>query len=237
VRTQFIAVIANVALALPVAFLIAYSWPVLFGGLMTTPENAVHLLESADPLSSGALFFAAIAGIGLFLSGLVSGYCDNQARYHRLASRIAISPALKWLGTRNANKFGNYLDAHYGAILGNLFFGLYLGLMSEMGKLTGLPLDIRHVTFSSANWGTALATLDFSKFTGLFIWSCIGVFGIALINLLVSFSLALYVAMKSKNLGMSGVMALGKLLLQRFLQHPFAFFAPPEKRPKTQLPE
>jgi site-specific recombinase len=234
VRTQFLAVVANVGLALPVAFLIAYLWPVLFGSLLTAPENAVHLLEGTDPWNSVALFFAAIAGIGLFLSGLVSGYFDNQARYHQLASRIAISPSLKWLGTGNANKFGNYLDAHYGAILGNLFFGMYLGLMSEMGKLTGLPVDIRHVAFSSANLGTALATLDISKFTELFIWSFIGVFGIALVNLLVSFSLALYVAMKSKNLGLSGVMELGKLLLQRFLKHPFSFFAPPDKRSKSQ---
>ena len=237
VRTQFLAVIANVGLALPVAFLIAYSWPVLFGSLLTTPENATHLLEGTDPWNSGALFFAAIAGVGLFLSGLVSGYFDNQARYHQLASRIAVSPALKWLGTRNAIKFGYYLDAHYGAILGNLFFGLYLGLMSEIGKLTGLPVDIRHVAFSSANLGTALATLDFAKFTELFIWSFIGIFGIALVNLLVSFSLALYVAMKSKNLGLSSVMELGGLLLQRFLKHPFAFFAPPDKLPKTQSPK
>jgi site-specific recombinase len=234
VRTQFLAVIANVGLALPVAFLIAYLWPVLFGRLLTTPENAVHLLEGTDPWNSAALFFAAVAGVGLFLSGLVSGYFDNQARYHQLASRIAIFPALKWLGIRNANKFGSYLDAHYGAILGNLFFGLYLGLMSEMGKLTGLPLDIRHVAFSSANLGIALATLDFSKLTELFIWSFIGVFGIALVNLLVSFSLALYVAMKSKNLGLRSVIELGGLLLQRLLEHPFAFFAPPGKRSKTQ---
>jgi site-specific recombinase len=234
VRTQFLAVIANVALALPVSFLLAYSWPVLFGSILTTSENAIHLLSGTDPWHSAALFFAAVAGIGLFLSGLVSGYFDNQARYHQLASRIAVSPALKWLGTGTARKFGFYLDAHFGAILGNLFFGFYLGFMGEMDKLTGLPVDIRHVTFSSANLGTALAMLDFSKFTELYIWSVIGVIGIALVNLLVSFSLALYVAMQSKKLGLSAVTELGGLLLQRFLKHPFAFLAPPDKPSKSQ---
>jgi site-specific recombinase len=233
VRTQFLAVIANVGLALPVAFLLAYSWPVLFGCSLTTPENAVHLLEGTNPRISGALFFAAIAGVGLFLSGLVSGYFDNQARYHQLASRVAVCRALKWLDARKANNFGYYLDAHYGAILGNLFFGGYLGFMGEMGKLTGLPVDIRHVAFSGANLGTALATLDFSKFTELFIWAVIGVFGIALVNLFVSFSLALYVAMKSKNLGLRAVKELGALLMQRFLKHPFAFFSPPDKLSKS----
>jgi site-specific recombinase len=235
IRSQFVAVLGNVGLALPVAFLIAYAWPVLFGNLMITSEIAIHQLEGMDPWNSGAIFFAAVAGVGLFLSGLVSGYFDNQARYHQLASRIAVSPALKWLGTRQANKFGYYLDAHYGAILGNLFFGMYLGFLSDLGKLTGLPVDIRHVAFSSANLGTALATLDISKFEELFLWAVLGVFVIALVNLIVSFSLALYVALKSKNLGLINVAELGGLLLQRFLLHPLGFFTPPAKPLESPL--
>jgi site-specific recombinase len=237
VRTQFVAVLANVGLALPVAFLIAYAWTVLFGNSLISPEKAIHLLEEVDPLSSGALFFAGVAGVGLFLSGLVSGYFDNQARYHQLASRIAVSPALKWLKPGQASKLGLYLDVHYGAILGNLFFGMYLGFMSDLGRLTGLPVDIRHVAFSSANMGTALATLDISKFTSLFLWAVVGVFGIALVNLIVSFSLALYVAMKSRSLGLSDIVELGRLLLQRFLTHPLMFFAPPDKPSKSQQPD
>lgn len=234
VRTQFVAVLGNVGLALPVAFLIAYAWTVAFGNSLISSEKAIHLLKEVDPLSSGALFFAGVAGVGLFLSGLVSGYFDNQARYHQLASRITVSPALKWLKPGQASKFGLYLDVHYGAILGNLFFGMYLGFMSDMGRLTGLPVDIRHVSFSSANLGTALATLDISKFTSLFLWAIVGVFGIALVNLIVSFSLALYVAMKSRSLGLSDIVELGRLLLQRFLTHPLMFFAPPDKSSKSQ---
>lgn len=235
IRSQFVAVLGNVGLALPVSFLIAYAWPALFGGFLTTSENAIHQLEGMDPWNSGVVFFAAVAGVGLFLSGLVSGYFDNQARYHQLASRIAVSPALKWLGAGQANKFGIYLDAHYGAILGNLFFGMYLGLVSDFGKLTGLPVDIRHVAFSSANLGTALATLELSQFEKLFLWAVIGVLVIALVNLMVSFSLALYVAMKSKNLGLSDLVKLGGLLLQRFLLHPLGFFTPPHKPLASQL--
>ncbi len=232
VRTQFVAVLGNIGLALPVAFLIAYGWTALFGSSLISPEKALHLLEEMNPLSSGALFFAAIAGVGLFLSGLVSGYFDNQARYHQLASRMRVTPALKWLKPAQVNKFSLYLDAHYGAIIGNLFFGMYLGMMSVMGKLTGLPVDIRHVSFSSANIGTALAMLDISQFTSLFLWAVAGVIGIALVNLLVSFSLALYVAMKSRSLGLSDIVELGRLLLRRFLNHPAGFFAPPDKSSK-----
>ena len=71
---------------------------------------------------------AAVAGVGLFLSGLVSGYFDNQARYHQLASRIAAAPGLVRLGKKRATRFADYIDAHYGAILGNRV-GLVDGLL------------------------------------------------------------------------------------------------------------
>lgn len=234
IRTQFIAVVGNVGLALPVAFLIAFAWPFLFGTPMVSPEKAVHLLGDMDPWHSGALFFAAVAGVGLFLSGLVSGYFDNQARYHQLSKRLAVAPSLQWLGPDKAGRFGAYLDVHYGAILGNLFFGMYLGLVGVLGKLTGLPVDIRHVSFSSANLGMAMTRLDFSRFPHQFEWAVAGVLGIALVNLVVSFGLALYVALKSRGLGVSDILDLGRLLLSRFVSHPLSFFTAPEKSAQSE---
>ena len=228
-RTQFIAVLGNVGLALPVAFLIAFSWPFVFGHPPASVEKAHHLLQDLHPLHSGALFFAAVAGVGLFLSGLVSGYFDNQARYHHLASRIAAAPGLARLGKKRAAKFADYIDAHYGAILGNLFFGMYLGLVGVLGTLTGLPIDIRHVAFGSANLGFALDLLNFSEAVQPFVWAAIGVIAIALVNLAVSFSLALYVAMKSRRLGTTQILRLAVMMLQRFVRRPLSFFVLSEK--------
>jgi len=230
VRTQFIAVLGNVGLAVPVACLIALAWPLLFGDAPVTAAKAASMLRDMHPFTSGSLFFAAVAGVGLFLSGLVSGYFDNQARYHRLAGRIAVAPWLAWLGRRHTARIGDYLDAHYGAILGNLFFGMYLGLVGVLGTLTGLPVDIRHVAFSSANLGTALTLLDAESIKQLLPWAVAGVIGIALVNLAVSFSLALYVAMKSRRLGSEQMFRLTALMLRRFAQRPLAFFSPPAKR-------
>jgi hypothetical protein len=53
--------------------------------------------------------------------------------------------------------------------------------------MTGLPLDIRHVAFSSAQLGYALAGSGFSPAWGLFCMSALGVALIGLTNLLVSF--------------------------------------------------
>ena len=227
VRTQFIAVIGNVALAFPVAVLIAFFWPSLFGTTIAPPEKVAQMLTDVHPFHSGALFFAAVAGLGLFLSGLVSGYFDNQARYHQLSPRIAAA-FLSRLGPQRSVRLGEYFDAHYGAVLGNLFFGMYLGLVGVISNLTGLPIDIRHVAFSSANLGTVLATADHNLILQGLPWAVAGVIAIALVNLVVSFTLALYVAMKSRRQGTIQIARLTVLLLKRFSRHPLAFIAPPK---------
>lgn len=229
VRTQFIAVLGNVVLALPVAALAAWAWFALAGTAVVPDAKALLMVQDIIPLHGGVLFFAAVAGVGLFLSGLVSGYFDNQARYHDLGPRVAVAPLFAPLGAQGAAWLGDYLDKHYGAIIGNLFFGLYLGVMGAMDQLTGLPLDIRHVAFSSANLGAALTILDAPVLRALLPWAVAGVIGIALVNLVVSFALALYVAMQSRGMGARPVFALAVLVVKRFVREPLAFFTPPPR--------
>ncbi|MEN9418893.1 MAG: hypothetical protein RI988_2513 [Pseudomonadota bacterium] len=227
VRTQFVAVLGNVGLAFPLACFIALGWAALFGAPVAPPEKLHKMLAEVHPLASGALFFAAIAGVGLFLSGLVAGYFDNQARYLELGERVARSPRFAWLGSDRARRLGSYVDAHYGAILGNLFFGMYLGLVGAVGVLTGLPVDIRHVAFSSANVGTALAALGWQDVRAALPWALAGVVGIAVVNLAVSFALALYVAVKSRQLGFAQLWQLAGALAVRFARSPMSFFRAP----------
>ena len=224
VRTQFVAVLGNVGLAFPLACLIAFLWLTVFGAAVAPPEKLNAMLADVHPLTSGALFFAAVAGVGLFLSGLVSGYFDNQARYHALGDRVARSPRFARLGAQRARRLGDYLDAHYGAILGNLFFGMYLGLVGTAGAMTGLPIDIRHVAFSSANVGTALVSLNWNEVRTVLPWALVGVVGVAAVNLLVSFTLALYVAVKSRQLGFAQLRQLGGTLASRLARKPLSFF-------------
>jgi site-specific recombinase len=199
----------------------------LSGSPIAPPEKLHKMLAEIHPLASGALFFAAIAGVGLFLSGLVAGYFDNQARYLDLGERVAGSSRFAWLGVDRARRLGNYVDEHYGAILGNLFFGMYLGLVGAVGVLTGLPVDIRHVAFSSANVGTALVALGWQEVRTAFPWAVLGVVGIAVVNLVVSFALALYVAVKSRQLGFAQLWQLGGVLLARFARSPVSFVRAP----------
>jgi site-specific recombinase len=62
-------------------------------------------------------------------------------------------------------------------------------------------------------------------------WSVVGVLAIGTINLLVSFSLALYVAMKSQRVRFMETPALVGKLLERFRTTPRSFFVPPPETP------
>jgi site-specific recombinase len=224
-RTQNMAVLGNLATAIPTAWLIAMAWPMMTGHHLVSPDKAMHLLHDIDPIHGPALIYAAIAGVCLFVAGLISGYYDNKALYTRWAQRIAQLRGLRWmLGQDRLTRLGVYLENNLGGLMGNFFFGILLGVMPFIGFLTGIPLDIRHVTFSSANFATAMVGLDHNVSWELVVTSVIGFLAIGTVNLLVSFGLALWVALRSRQVRFKHGWQLLKALGRRFRQGPIAFF-------------
>ncbi|OHX10898.1 recombinase [Chromobacterium sphagni] len=228
VRTQFVAILGNVLLAIPTAGLIAFAWHGLFGSPVVDAAKAQKLLHEIDPIHSLALPHAAIAGIFLFLSGLIAGYYDNKAVYRRIPERIANHRLLrKLLGENRAWRLGNYVEHNLGALAGNFYFGMFLGLTGTVGTILGLPLDIRHITFSSANLAFASVALDFQLPMGTVLLACAGVALVGVVNLGVSFFMALWVALRSRKLSGSLLLPLIPILAKRFIRHPLGFFLPP----------
>jgi site-specific recombinase len=103
--------------------------------------------------------------------------------------------------------------------------------MSAIGILFGLAFDIRHVAFSSAFFGFAVVGLDFMLSWQAVAFAVLGVALIGFVNLAVSFSLALYVAMKSRKVKFRQWRLLIKNLASRLNQHPAEFVMPPKKLP------
>jgi hypothetical protein len=58
-------------------------------------------------------------------------------------------------GPQRAARVGAYVEEHLGGLMGNFLFGCMLGTAGIVGIILGLPIDIRHVAFSSANRGHA----------------------------------------------------------------------------------
>ena len=234
-RSQFIAFVGNVVVAFPVAFLVAWAYHYFSGGQIAETEKALKLVQELDPFHSYAIFHAGIAGVFLFMAGLISGYYDNKSIYNKIPQRIRKHKFLnRFLGKSRTVKFSEYLDQNLGNLAGNFFFGIFLGSMGTVGIILGLPLDIRHITFASANFGMAFVSIgdQLSQYEiGITI---LGIICIGLMNFLVSFSLAIFVATKSRGVSFTQRNELFKILLERFALKPWQFFFPP-KTPKTPL--
>ena len=226
-RSQLAAIAGNVVMALPVAIAIGF-W---LGQLQDHPviplEKGAHLLADLDPLS-WALPHAAIAGFYLFLSGLITGYFDNRAAYNEIGIRIA---RLGWLrriaGSERAARIGAYIQDHLGGIMGNFLFGCMLGSTGVIGIILGLPLDIRHIAFSSANLGYALTSFQFALPALAIAWAALGIALIGLTNLAVSFALALRTALGARGVRFEHWGALLKAIWARFRSAPRSFVLPP----------
>ena len=241
-RTQCVAVLGNLATVLPTAWGIAMVWKNVAGKHLVDPAKAMHLLHDIDPFHSLALMYAAIAGVCLFVAGLISGYYDNKALYTRMAQRVRQLRGLgRWLGPERLARLSVYLENNLGGLMGNFYFGILLGTMGTLGYLLGLPLDIRHVTFSAANFSTALVALDHRVSWELAATSIAGFLLIGAVNLLVSFSLALWVALRARQIRFEHGIRLLRALGRRFLAAPIDFFIGPKDlssdQPTVELPK
>lgn len=227
-RSQFVAIVGNVVIAFPTAYALAWAVRGYSGVDVVKPEKALHLLHDINPIDSLALFYAAIAGVCLFLAGLISGYYDNKAIYSRIPQRLRQRKTLhRLLGEVRLKRFSDYVERNLGALAGNFYFGIMLGSAGTLGYLLGLPIDIRHITFSTANFAYALVALDHQIGWQTALLSIGGVIGIGMTNLLVSFGLALTVALKARRVSLLIGRQLAWGVLKHLLRHPTHFFWPP----------
>jgi site-specific recombinase len=227
-RTQWVSIAGNVSVGFITALAIGLTTSRFLGWNMVDLDKGEHLLHDLHPWRSLALFHAAIAGVFLFLSGLVSGYFDNLALYHHVPERLRRVRALRTLfGDGGITRLCTYVEHNLGALTGNFLFGCMLGMTPLLGKLTGLPLDIRHVAFASANLAYGLVATHFHAGQGVILVSVLGVFLVGAVNLAVSFTLALNTALRSRGITAEQTAGLGVAVLRRFAKQPLTFFWAP----------
>lgn len=232
-RSQLAAIGGNVMVALPVAIAIGLGLSHWLGEPAVGLGKSAHLLADLDPLS-WALPHAAIAGFYLYLSGLLTGYFDNRAAYADIGRRIG---RLRWLrallGGERALRVGGYIENRLGGIMGNFLFGCMLGSTGVIGTILGLPLDIRHIAFSSANLGYALTGFEFAMPWKTLAWGALGVALIGLTNLAVSFTLALRTALDARQIRFEHWGPLLRAIARRLRHAPRSFVLPPAADPET----
>ncbi|MGL6021965.1 MAG: hypothetical protein ACRC0A_02530 [Chitinophagaceae bacterium] len=226
-RAQFISIIGNISAAFPIAVLWSLLFAQIFGQPIATEEKAYHLIHNNYFISGGGMIYGAIAGFWLMVSGFISGYFDNLTLISKIPERIRKHPYLiRILSPQKIQKIAEYTQHNLGGIMGNTLLGFLLGLTATFGNFFGIPVDIRHIAFASANEGYAFITIFNNISIGAIIFSVLGVFGIGLMNVLVSFFLTIWIAMNTQSRKLSVYGYLVKVLFFYFLRHPLQFFYP-----------
>lgn len=223
-RSQWAAVWGNVSVAVLTASAIAIGYwlwqrePLLSDGAVT------YQLQAVSPWH-GSLFFAAIAGVWLFCSGIIAGFFENRANYLDFRARLFHHPVLKVLMREHPRRaFANYWHDNYGALAGNFIFGMLLGMTGYVGYVLGLPLDIRHVAFASANLGYSTVSGGLGPFS--FLFYLVLVLLIGFVNLWVSFTLALTVALRARGTRIGKLSLLLKSVQEHIKLNPLSVFFP-----------
>ncbi|MBL7729421.1 MAG: hypothetical protein JNM68_17125, partial [Dinghuibacter sp.] len=148
-------------------------------------------------------------------------YSKIPERLHRHSLLKKILPN-RWRGG-----FIRFLSANTGGLMGNISLGIFLGMAAFFGKITGIPFDIRHITFAGGNVMMGIAGGGSQDI--VFIFFCLfGVMVIGFFNLFISFLLAFYLAMKARNLHLGDYPKMGRTILKHFFKHPREFFYPPK---------
>ncbi len=227
-RSQFIAFIGNVILAFPIALILIWLIDMAFNVNIAGDSHTWQtMLIDADPIESRALFHAGIAGVFLFLSGIISGNISNRNKHNQVYYRIQEHPWLKHnLGAEKTKKLAGWVENKWPGIMSNVWFGVFMGTCGTIGTFLGLGIDIRHITFVSGNIALGWYGSGFNAPTAMLVWAVIGLGLVGFMNFMVSFSLSLLLAFRSRNIPLKETLELIKATWRYFRSFPMEFFLP-----------
>jgi site-specific recombinase len=228
IRTQVAAVLGNIIGVIPTMVLICYSVRSIWHHDLLSAEKAHHTLQSFSLLGPTPLY-AAFTGVLLWLSSLIAGWADNWYAYHRLSPALANNRRLIFIfGETRMRAFSIFLKSNVVGIVGNVSLAFLLGLGPVILQFLSIPLDVRHVTLSSGSLAAAAMTLPSGVFETTEFW--FAVFGVLLmgaLNLLVSFFLAMFLAIRARKIQAPERKLIYQALFDRLRYRPLSFVWPP----------
>ncbi len=226
-RTQIAAVFGNLAAVIPAILIINYICMSVTGHWLFSPDTAYYTLHSTDILGP-TIIYGAFTGVLLWSSSVIAGWTTNWYSFHQLSYLITNNKKIKTILTADgAKKVAHFFDHEITGIAGSVSLGFLLGLMPEILKFIGIPLEVRHVTLSTGALTAAVSSLGVESLKSPeFIRAALGIVLIGFLNLSVSFLLALFVAFRAKKISTHRKALIFQSVLKRFYQKPFSFFIP-----------
>ena len=201
IRSQAAAVFGNLVMVVPLAALIQLVIMFIMGSPTMSAVKAQAVLQSVSPFS-GAFIFAAFTGVLLWLSSLIAGLVDNWFVLHDIQDVIRYNRRLNIIfGEVRANSWSIWWREHISVVAANVSLALLLVYGPAFMAFLGFGFDIRHVTLSAGSFASAATALGWKVFLMSGFWlGILGILAIGLINVLVSFSLAFHMALRSRDL-------------------------------------
>lgn len=236
VRSQLAAAFGNVLGVGLGAFLFDRLWLALHGTHFVTPEKAESVLASMHMIHSATWWYAALTGVILWFSSMAAGSIENWTAVRRIPRAIAEHRIGARFGRERMQRVAAWFAKDVSAYAGSVVLGFLLGIAPSIGRFTGLPIDVRHVTLSTGQVAFAAAAL------GTFLdarvgWALGGVALMFVLNLGVSFALALWVAMRARGIGAREKRALARAVLRRLTRRPHEFVLPARAAPAPSAAE
>ncbi|WP_322071651.1 site-specific recombinase [Paraburkholderia bannensis] len=227
IRTQAAAVLGNVLLVFPVCLAIQLVCGWLFHVNLISPAKAHATLQSFSLLGPTP-FYAALTGVLLWASSLFAGWADNWFVLHRVEDALAWNRRLRMtLGASGAARLARFCRVNAAGVWGNLVLGMMLGLVPAIVSAVAFHFEVRHVTLSAGSIGVAMGVLGTGTLgSGELWWAVAGVASMAVLNVTVSFALALQMALRSRGLARRDVRPLMRAFWRRVRRHPIALFWP-----------
>ena len=226
-RSQFASIAGNIALVVPTVLALHFMVLWLSQRTIMDEEKANHMIASLSVLGP-SIFYGAFTGVLLWASSMIAAWADNWFVCHRIGESLETNRRMvRVFGTTRSRNVSQFWSKNIAGFAGNISFGFMLGLIPVVATFIGLPLDVRHVTLSSSMLATASATLGSSVFQTAPFWLAVGgIAGIGLMNLFVSFSLALGVAIRARGIQSPERSVIYRELFKRFRQRPLSFVLP-----------
>lgn len=233
-RSQFASFVGNLIIVFPGTYLLAWSYHLLTRSPLLDGAEARAVLENQHPWHSLSLLYGAITGFYLFLCGIIAGYVQNKIRYGHIGERLKTHPL--WLVTSSPEKLSRrskYIEKNAGMIAGSVSLGFMIGMSAVVSKFTGIPFDARHITISSGEMASAVYSLGFENIPPVYLLTVfLGVLGIGVLNFVVSFGFAFFVAAKSRGVHLREYPEFIGILWRYFWKRPLDFI-----RPRRYVPE
>lgn len=200
-KSQLITSFSNLIFVIPTTLLLDLIYFLIFKHHILNYREAMGVIHKHHLLESFTLPFAIFTGILLWLSSIVGGWTENWLVFRRIPKILAQQRSvIALIGKQRAMSLENNLASVMGGIAGNVSIAFFLAAPIIIGKITGLPIDIRHVTLAAGTMTLAIAALPWNEAVLPFVLiTSMSVLVIGLMNFTVSFYFAIRMAAIARN--------------------------------------